>query len=126
MVLQQVSNHCITELGKVSVLKTTPFSDTEESITELHRVKEFTASFENDNGIPNHGFEAIINELKLLGIENSTLEVSGFRRILSVSETTKSLLKFFKKYEEFYVHLSNYSEKITYTSLISESIPQSI
>ncbi len=122
MVLQQVSNHCITELGKVSVLKTTPFSDTEESIAELYRVKEFTASFENDNGIPNHGFEAITNELKLLGIENSTLEVSGFRRILSVSETTKSLLKFFKKYEEFYVHLSNYSEKITYTSLISESI----
>ncbi|MBX2828381.1 MAG: DNA mismatch repair protein MutS [Flavobacteriaceae bacterium] len=120
--LQQLSEHCITELGKESVLAIVPFADTEEILGELHRVREFTASFDNDNGIPNHGFEAISNELKLLAIENSTLEVSGFRRILSVSETIKTLLKFFKKYEEFYVYLSSYSEKITYTSLISDAI----
>ncbi len=120
--LQQVSSHCITELGKEAALGIVPYKSEEEIKDELHRVREFTASFENENGIPNHGFEAISNELKLLGIENSTLEVSGFRRILSVSETTKTLLKFFKKYEEFYVYLSEFSQKITFTSLISDAI----
>ncbi|WP_317194062.1 endonuclease MutS2 [Luteirhabdus pelagi] len=121
-VLQQVSEFCITEPGKEAVLKLRPFSQFESVTPELKRVKEFTASFENDNRIPNHGFEPIHKELHLFGIENSVLEVSGFRRILSVTETTKELLKFFKKYEEFYVSLHDFSSEVSYTSLISDEI----
>ncbi|MEZ4857690.1 MAG: DNA mismatch repair protein MutS [Flavobacteriaceae bacterium] len=121
-VLEQVSVLCITEMGKTMVLEIQPFAEIEEIQPELHRVKEFTASFENDNRIPNHGFEAITKELRLLDIENSVIEVSGFRRILSVTETTKELLIFFKKYQEFYVYLQNYASTISYTALISEAI----
>lgn len=121
-VLKQVSDYCITEPGTQMVLEIRPFKESEIIKIELNRVKEFTASFSGDNAIPNHGFEPIFRELKLLEIENSTLEISGFRKILTLSETTRILLKFFKKFEEFYIHLNSFSNEINYTSIFSEEI----
>ena len=121
-VLRQVSENCVTEPGREKVLSIIPFHDFDEIEPELQRVKEFTASFEGDNQIPNHGFDPIFRELRLLDIENSTLEISGFRKILSISETTRILLKFFKKFEEFYIHLNSFSEEVSYNPIISEEI----
>lgn len=121
-VLRQVSEFCVTEPGREEVLAITPFQEFSEIEPELRRVKEFTASFGGDNPIPNHGFDPIFRELRLLEIENSSLEISGFRKILSISETTRILLKFFKKFEEFYLHLNSFSEEVNYTSIISEEI----
>jgi DNA mismatch repair protein MutS2 len=122
LILQQISSACITVLGEEKVLAIVPFAKMEEINPELARVKEFTASLSGDNGIPNHGFEAIEKELFLLDIENSSLEVLGFRRILSVTLTTQTLIKFFKKFETFYIYLNSYSESVTYNPLLSEEI----
>lgn len=121
-VLQQLSEYCITELGKKSVFRIKPFSKFSEIEPELQRTREFKSSFGEDNPIPNHGFDSIEKELHLLGIENSSVEISGFRRIKSIAETTRILLKYFKKYEEFYVFLNQFSETVNYTSLIAEKI----
>jgi len=121
-VLKQISNFCITEPGKEKVLSILPFKDFNDFKPELQRVKEFTASFEGDTRIPNHGFDAIFKELRLLDIENSTLEISGFRRILSISETTKALLYFFKKFEEFYIYLNEFSSEVIYNPTITSEI----
>ncbi len=125
-VLQQVSEFCVSEPGREKVLTITPFQDFSDIEPELLRVKEFTASFEGDNRIPNHGFDTFFRELRLFAIENSVVEISGFRRILSISETTRILLKFFKKFEEFYIQLNSFSEEVNYTSLISEEINKRI
>jgi DNA mismatch repair protein MutS2 len=121
-VLSQTAGLCVTELGSLKVLEIIPSSNLEEIVPELQRVKEFAASFENDNRIPHHGFDPIKKELRLLEIENSTIEVSGFRRILSVALTTHELLKFFKKFEEFYQQLQSHATSITYTPKIVEEI----
>ena len=126
IVLRQVAEFSVTQPGKEQVLKITPFQEFTEIEPELQRVKEFTASFDGDNRIPNHGFDPIFRELRLLEIENSSLEISGFRKILSISETTRILLKFFKKFEEFYIHLNSFSEEVNYTSIISEEINKRI
>lgn len=125
-VLNQISELCVTEPGREQVLSIRPFQEFSEIEPELLRLKEFTVSFEGDNKIPNHGFDPIFRELKLFSIENSTLEISGFRKILSISETTRILLKFFKKYEEFYIHLNAFSEEVNYTSIISEEINKKV
>lgn len=125
-VLQQVSDYCVTEPGKQQVLSIIPFQEFATIGEELWRVKEFKASLGGDNPIPNHGFEPIFKELHLLDIENSSLEIAGFRKILAISETTRILLGFFKKYEEFYVHLNGFSKNVDYTSVISEAIGQKI
>lgn len=121
-VLRQISEFCITESGKERALSVLPYTKHHDIEPELHRVNEFKASLQGDNPIPNHGFESIYKELHLLNIERSVLEISGFRRILSISETTRSLIKFFKKYEEFYRHLNQFSETIIPNPAISEAI----
>jgi DNA mismatch repair protein MutS2 len=121
-VLEQISEFCVSEPGSQKVISITPFESADLISPELHRVKEFMASLAGDNKIPNHGFDPIFKELQLLDIENSSLDTSGFRRILSVSETTKSLLQFFKKFEEFYKYLNDFSEDVVFEPLIPEAI----
>ena len=95
-VLNEIASFSITELGKESVLSILPFKKLVAIQPELERIKEFSASLNGENTVPNHGFEAIERELFLLNIENSTLEISGFRKILSITETTHTLISFFK------------------------------
>lgn len=121
-VLAEIAAKCITTLGKDHVNLITPFEDSTNILPSLIRVKEYTASFGSDTPIPNHGFEAITKELHLLNIDNSTLETTSFRRILTVTETVKDLLKFFKKYEEFYVTLQALSSDVHYEPFISDEI----
>ena len=126
LVLEQVSDLCITNPGKEKVLAITPFSSSQENIPELRRLKEFKASLDGDNPIPNHGFDPVFKELHLLDIENSSLESSSFRRILTIVETTRILRKFFKKFEEFYIDLNQFSEDVNHSPSISEEIHKMI
>ena len=121
-VLFQVADYCITQPGKETIQNTIPFQDTDLILPALQCVKEYTASFNSDSPIPNHGFEPIFKELQLLDIDNSTLEISGFRRILTITETVRILLKFFKKFEEFYIQLNDMATKVDYHSNISIEI----
>ncbi|MCZ6594009.1 MAG: DNA mismatch repair protein MutS [Bacteroidetes bacterium] len=125
-VLLQISEFCTTDIGKEKTLAIVPFSEESMISPELNRTREFMASFENDNGIPNHGFDAITKELQLLEIENSSLELSGFRRILTITRATEGLLNFFRKFEEFYVYLRAFSLEIDYSEDISEGIQNKI
>jgi DNA mismatch repair protein MutS2 len=119
-VLNQVSEHCITALGKDTVLAILPFSDEESLKRELDYVNEYLSSFDNDNRIPNHGFEAISKELKLLKIENTYLEIPSLQKIVSISLTTNSILKFLEKFEDYYPKLRQFSQNIEVTKAIIE------
>jgi len=101
-VLTQIAARCNTELGKEDALVIKPFQHKEELMKVLGQTSEYLASFSNDNRIPNHGFDHINNELGLLKIDNSTLEISGFRKIGSICKTVAIHQKFFKKFKEYY------------------------
>ncbi len=122
LVLDQVSSFCITLSGTQKILDTVPYKNLDDIVPELQRVSEFKDSFNSDNPIPNHGFESIEKELNRLQIENSTLEISGFRKILSIDQTVLALKKYFKKFEEYYIHLHPFSEKVDHHPQISENI----
>ena len=121
-VLDQVSAHCVTNLGKESALEILPFSEIEILKTELKFTNEYLSSFDNDNRIPNHGFDAITREIKLLNIENTYLEINGLQKIVSLSLTVNSILKFLKKFKEYYTELHKLSSPIEHTTVIIEQI----
>ena len=121
-VLEQTAQFCITDSGKEKILEWKPFSVEETAVQSLREVYEYFNSLQGDNPIPNHGFDAVFNEIHLLGIENSSLEVDAFRKILSICETTKTLLTFFEKNKQFYVELHRQSENIVIENFIAESI----
>ena len=111
-VTEQLSSFAITPLGKIACQKIVPLPDQLALLTELNCVSEFLASFENDNRIPNHGFEDLSPSFQLLKIENSVLEISSFRNIASASDTINTLLLFFKKLKTYYPSLSAWCENI--------------
>ena len=114
-VLQQLSQLAITSMGKESCLCLQPLENEQELILQLESVSEFTASFANENRIPNHGFDDLTSEINLLKIENSVLELEGFRRIAAASDIINILLKFFKKFKEYYPRLFEQSTDIEIT-----------
>jgi len=121
-VLEQLSQLAITALGKEACANMLPVENKEELVLQLNSVSEFTSSFDNENRIPNHGFDDLSLEINLLKIENSVLELEGFRRIASTSETINTLLKFFKKFKEYYPKIDSQGSEIEITKELISSI----
>ena len=121
-VQEHLANRCYTELGKEAALQIKPIQNKETLLETLGETSEYLSSFQNDNRIPHHGFDPILAELKLLGIENTTLEISGFRKILSISNTTIELKRFLKKFKEYYPLLFTFSEAYDFEPEIQKSI----
>jgi DNA mismatch repair protein MutS2 len=51
-------------------LRNHPFRD-KETLMQALQTSEYVSSFQNNNAIPNHGFDAISHEIKFLAIEDS-------------------------------------------------------
>ncbi|MBT8274414.1 MAG: DNA mismatch repair protein MutS [Bacteroidia bacterium] len=101
-VLKQVAEYAVTEIGRQNVLAIAPYPISVDAMMSLHEVHEYLSSFENENRIPNHGFDEITSDLKYLVIENTVLEIDGFRRISQTVSQTNALIKFFTKYKDYY------------------------
>ena len=111
-VLEQLSVRCNTEMGKERALGITPLPDVESIHRELGQTSEYLSSLISDNRIPNHGFDSIDGDLKLLKIENTTLEIIGFKRIGNICQTVAEHKKFFKKFKEYFPLLFEATEEI--------------
>ncbi|WOD43789.1 endonuclease MutS2 [Hwangdonia lutea] len=123
-VLQQVSEHCITPVGNDEALKISPFKKKEELQVALQLTNEYLSSFYNDNRIPNHGFDTIAKEIKLLRIENTYLEVHSLKKIVSISLTVNDIVRYLKKFEEYYPALNEYASDIEVTKVIIEKVDE--
>ena len=104
-VTEQIADFAITPMGKASCTALEPLTEQDAMLKELHIVSEYLASFDNDNRIPNHGFEDLSAALQLLKIENSVLEITAFRNIAAASQTVNTLLLFFNKFKSYYPSL---------------------
>ena len=121
-VLETVSALCNTDLGMEKAMSITPFKDKESLMEALSQTSEYVSSFQNNNAIPNHGFDSIAHEIKFLAIENSTLEVGSFRKIANISDTSNTLLQFFKKFDDYYPTLNNRGSELEFTKDIIKKI----
>lgn len=125
-VLQHISEYCISCLGKEKILETKPLFDKKELFKELHLVDEYVASFQNDNRIPNHGFDNITESVKRLAIENSFIETDAFLKIAATSLTVNEHIKFFKKFEILFPTFFKLTQKIEFTTYIDDEIKKII
>lgn len=121
-VIRQVAARCNTELGKENAKVLEPKLEQSVILTLLGETSEYLSSFTNDNRIPNHGFDAIDKELLLLKVENTTLEVSGFRRVKHICLTVLEHKKFLKKFREYYPLLHQYADAVTANKEIPDLI----
>jgi DNA mismatch repair protein MutS2 len=123
-ILQTISERCNTEIGMEKALQIQPFKDKEILFSELAYTNEYVASFSNNNALPNHGFETVTADLKLLAIEDSFLELIAIKKILDLSKSTNEYLKFLKKFSDYYPELFKKSAQIEFTPYITKSIEE--
>ena len=121
-VTEQISDFAITPMGKASCIALEPMADRDTMLKELHSVSEYLASFDNDNRIPNHGFEDLSPAFKLLKIENSVLEIMTFRNIAAASHTVNTLLVFLNKFKTYYPSLLSLGSEIEINKEIKKEI----
>ena len=121
-VLNQMAEHCLTRLGTEKALQITPFRKKEDIMQALWLTNDYLASFENDNRIPNHGFEPITKEIQFLKIENSFLETGSFKKIKAISITSNDIIGFLKKFKEYYPNLFEFSSPIPITNELIQQI----
>jgi DNA mismatch repair protein MutS2 len=125
-VLKHVSAHCISGLGKEKVLEIKPFYSRKELFKELYLVNEYVSSFQNDNRVPNHGFDDITDSVKRLAIENSFIETEAFLKVARTSLTVNELIVFFKKFQLLFPTFFELTQKIEFTTYINDEIKQII
>ena len=102
VVLEQAAMRCATALGKEQMMTSVPSSDVNEVTKALLRTNEYAISFSEEKPIPNHGFDDVSEEVSLLDVENSKIEVEGFRKLLLLVDTANTLITFLKKNKERY------------------------
>ena len=122
IVLEQVSEHCITSLGNEKAMQIAPFKTKGELLAALHLTNEYLSSFHNNNRIPNHGFDAITKELQLLRIDNTYLEVHSLKKIVSILLTTNEIVLFLIKFKEYYPVLNDFASNIEVNKAIIEKV----
>jgi DNA mismatch repair protein MutS2 len=121
-VLEAVSSSCTTDPGMEKALLIAPFKNKEDLMESLLQTSEYVSSFDNNNALPNHGFEPITNEVKFLAIEESYLEGPAFRKIANISETVNTLIRFLEKFDDYYPTLHTRAAKTEYNKDILKNI----
>ena len=121
-VTEQIADFAITPMGKASCIAMVPLPDPKTLLKELQAVSEYLSSFDNDNRIPNHGFDDLSPAFQLLKIENSVLEITAFRNIALASQTVNTLLLFFSKFKSYYPSLHSLGSDIEVNKEIKKEI----
>lgn len=119
--LSEISPFAYNAKTAEKILELKPLEE-EKAIIALEKTAEFTRSFESENPIPFHEFDAIEKELKLMLIENFRLENSAFMKIKSMTEQVGKLQNFFPKWEEYFPLLKEQVEALDYQKIIVDKI----
>lgn len=105
IVVDNILSYCVTTHGKEKLKSLIPSSNFDQINFSLNLVSEYLSSLENDNNFPNHFFESISKEIKIIQIDNSQLDIDSFRKIKTVVELTILHIKFLKKFKNYYVNI---------------------
>lgn len=124
IILQTISENCNTEIGFKKALSIKPFQDKETLLAELAYTNEYLSSFTNNNALPNHGFDTITEDLRLLVIEDSFLELISIRKIYQINKTANQYIIFLKKFKDYYPQLFQKSTEIEFTTSIARAIDE--
>ncbi|WP_128331674.1 DNA mismatch repair protein MutS [Apibacter sp. HY039] len=116
-ILEEIVPFCHSEKAKEVIRNLRPLK--KDSIKEnLYCVNEYLGSFSNENRIPFREYDDIETELKMLLIENFTLEARSFHKIRNLSQLINSLIVHFEKFKDYFPTLHKQLSHIEFTKEI--------
>lgn len=105
---------------RISALK--PIQQFDEIEYQLLKTKEFLEIKTIGEKFPSLDFQEIDKEIELLPIENASISLDGFIRILNASKLVNELIYFFDKREKDYPKLAETLKDVHYTKEIISAI----
>ena len=122
VVVENILTYCVTSHGKEKLNSLKPSLEFDQINFSLDLVSEYLSSLDNDNNFPNHFFESISKEIKIIQILNSQLEIDSFRKIKTVVELTILHIKFLKKFKSYYVNIYELTKDLDIVKEIIQEI----
>ena len=122
VVVDNILTYCVTSHGKEKLKSLKPSLEFDQINFSLDLVSEYLSSLDNDNNFPNHFFESISKEIKIIQILNSQLEIDSFRKIKTVVELTILHIKFLKKFKSYYVNIYELTKDLDIVKEIIQEI----
>ena len=122
VVVDNILTYCVTSHGKEKLKSLKPYLEFDQINFSLDLVSEYLSSLDNDNNFPNHFFESISKEIKIIQILNSQLEIDSFRKIKTVVELTILHIKFLKKFKSYYVNIYELTKDLDIVKEIIQEI----
>ena len=122
VVVENILTYCVTSHGKEKLNSLKPSLEFDQINFSLDLVSEYLSSMDNDNNFPNHFFESISKEIKIIQILNSQLEIDSFRKIKTVVELTILHIKFLKKFKSYYVNIYELTKDLDVVKEIVQEI----
>lgn len=122
IILEKIAGYCISDKGKERTLQIIPFANFPDLKIALHQTNEYAKAHLSGNYIPNHQFDDLTQEIKLLQIDGSILTADSFLKIANASATVNELILFFNKFSSYFPELYQLTTNIEYTKNITEQI----
>ena len=111
-VINCICKYSVTTHGKEKIKSLEPSVNYEQIYFDLNLVSEYLSSLDSENNFPNHGFDSISTELKMIKLENSQLEIESFKKIKHICDLTFLHIKFLKKFKTYYPNIFSLTASI--------------
>ncbi|MBN2424711.1 MAG: endonuclease MutS2 [Calditrichaceae bacterium] len=101
-ILEHIAGKCVSETGRIKILKCSPFTDSELLKKELDYVRDMRDIYQVEGGMPIWNYPDVRIFLNKCEPAESYLEAKDFMEILNFTELVADLIEFHKKLEEKY------------------------
>lgn len=112
----------IGETSRTRLIELQPSNDFDAVEQALNRTAEFKRIRVEGESFPRLEFEELLEEIKILPIQNAVLTQEGFIRIAQASELVNGIIHFFDKRSQDFPELYGMLDEVFFTSEITQSI----
>ncbi len=113
---------CVGRTAENRIAKLSPVKNNSELLKFLKQTNELTAIRKEGETFPRIEFDELLDEIKMLPIQNASLPQKSFGKIRFASNLVNSFIYFFNKRENEYPELYRMLENVYFTKEIVEAI----
>ncbi len=117
-----MKTYCVGRTAENRIAKLSPVKNNSELLKFLKQTNELTAIRKEGETFPRIEFDELLDEIKMLPIQNASLPQKSFGKIRFASNLVNSFIYFFNKRENEYPELYRMLENVYFTKEIVDAI----
>lgn len=126
VIIEELADFALGETARSRIRHLRPSSDFQQIKIALQGVQEYFSILTERDHYPSLNFQELVQELRLLKVPSSVLEINGFLRIKRASLTVNEFLKFFESNALSFPILTRIVQQTEFTDEIVKMIDEII